>query len=112
MGISTHVLNTALGRPASGVRVALHRMEHEQWSLIGDTTTDLDGRALLLAQRDVSPSPGLYRLRFQTGAYFEVVGETSLYPQIDLHFAVRDGERHYHLPLLLTAHSYTTYRGS
>lgn len=112
MGVSTHVLNTALGRPAVGVAVALSRMEPSGWSLVAENMTDADGRAATLLPREASAAPGLYRLRFATGAYFAGLGVDTLFPEVDVRFEVRGGERHYHLPLLLTPNSYTTYRGS
>lgn len=112
MGVSTHVLNTALGRPAAGVAVALDRRSEGDWSLIAQDSTDADGRAATLLSRDLPAAPGLYRLRFATGAYFTALGTETLFPEVEVRFEVRPGELHYHLPLLLTPNSYTTYRGS
>lgn len=112
MGISTHILNTALGQPAAGVAVALHRMGPSGWSLVAESRTDADGRAGTLLPRDLPARAGLYRLCFATGAYFAALGTATLYPEIEVLFEVRAEEGHYHLPLLLTPNSYTTYRGS
>lgn len=112
MGISTHILNTALGQPAADVPVALYRMTPSGWSLITESRTDPDGRAATLLPRDAPAPAGLYRLSFATGAYFGALGIATLYPEVEVQFEVRAGERHYHLPLLLTPNSYTTYRGS
>ncbi len=112
MGISTHVLNTSLGRPAAGIAVALDRMAAGGWDPVAHDNTDTDGRAALLLPRKQAADPGIYRLRFATGAYFATLGAATLFPEIQVHFEVRAGELHYHLPLLLTPHSYTTYRGS
>lgn len=112
MGISTHVLNTSLGQPAVDVDVALDRMTTRGWTSMAQGATDTDGRAASLLPRNQPPDPGLYRLRFATGAYFANLGAATLYPEITVHFEVRAGELHYHLPLLVTSHSYTTYRGS
>lgn len=112
MGISTHVLNVALGQPAAGVAVVLDRMEQSGWRPVVACSTDAEGRAASLLSRDLPADPGLYRLRFGTGAYFAALGVETLFPEIEVHFNVQAGELHYHLPLLLTPHSYTTYRGS
>ena len=112
MGISTHILNTALGRPAAGVSVALDRKAESGWSQVAESMTDSDGRAAALLSSDAPADPGSYRLRFAVGAYFAAFGTETLFPEIEVHFEVRAGERHYHLPLLLTPNSYTTYRGS
>ena len=112
MGISTHVLNTSLGRPAAGVAVSLDRMAPGGWVPVAHGTTDPDGRAASLLPREQPADPGTYRLRFATGAYFANLGAATLFPEIQVHFDVRPNELHYHLPLLVTPHSYTTYRGS
>lgn len=112
MGVSTHILNTALGQPAAGVAVVLDRRAEEIWSLVAEGTTDVDGRAAALLPREIVAAAGLYRLRFATGAYFAGLGVDTLFPEVEVRFEVRAGERHYHLPLLLTPNSYTTYRGS
>ncbi len=112
MGVSTHVLNTALGLPAAGVAVALERRAATEWDLLSQTATDADGRAAALLPRDTPAAPGIYRLRFATGAYFISLGTETLFPEVEVRFEVRAGELHYHLPLLLTPQSYTTYRGS
>lgn len=112
MGISTHVLDTSLGRPAAGVGVGLERLDGAAWVAITEANTDADGRVPSLLPRDVAPETGVYRLRFATAAYFARIGVDGLYPSVEIQFVVRAGEQHCHLPLLLTANSYTTYRGS
>jgi 5-hydroxyisourate hydrolase len=100
--LSTHVLDTALGRPAAGVRVSLETADGEH---IGSGTTDADGRVGALAERLV---PGGYVLRFATGAY---LGADAFYPEVVVTFRV-GGDEHYHVPLLLSPYGYSTYRGS
>jgi 5-hydroxyisourate hydrolase len=106
--ITTHVLDTALGRPAAGVAVRLEKKEGETWVVVGASKTDADGRC-----SDLLPSApaGVFRLTFATGGYFQAMGRKSIYPEIAITF-ITSGEAHYHLPLLLTDNSYTTYRGS
>ena len=107
-GITTHVLDTVLGKPAAGVAVRLEKREGGTWTQVGASATDADGRCRDLAQ---DASDGVYRLTFETGAYMARNGRTSIYPEISITFN-HGGEAHYHLPLLLSDNSYTTYRGS
>ena len=111
--ISTHVLDTVTGKPAPGIPVRLDKWLPgtdclEEWQSIARGTTDPDGRCHHLAPE--APE-GLYRLRFDVHAYFGHRGRNSIYPEIIIHFQC-NGEAHYHLPLLLSDNSYTTYRGS
>jgi 5-hydroxyisourate hydrolase len=106
--ITTHVLDAVLGKPAAGIAIRLDKREGDAWVLVGESETDADGRC-----RDLAPyaGPGTYRLTFETGGYLASMGRTSIYPEISIVF-VCGGEVHYHLPLLLSDNSYTTYRGS
>ena len=112
MGISTHILDTALGRPAAAVPVTLARIENGDWSLINEAATDDDGRCKHLLPSTQTLQAGTYRIRFQTTAYFERNRLQGLYPYIEIVFTVSDEKQHYHIPLLLTANGFTTYRGS
>ena len=108
--ITTHVLDTSRGRPAAGVPVVLERAVDSGWQSVGRGTTDADGRVRdLLAS---TPEVGRYRLSFDTGAYFNAIGETGFYPEVSVTFVVGRGEEHYHVPLLLSPFGYSTYRGS
>jgi 5-hydroxyisourate hydrolase len=106
--ITTHVLDAVFGKPAAGVSVRLDRRNAEAWTSVASATTDADGRCRLLAQ---DAQFGIYRLTFDTGAYLRHAGRSTIYPEITVTFHC-DGEAHYHLPLLLSDNSYTTYRGS
>jgi len=106
--ITTHVLDTVLGRPAAGIAVKLERQQGGAWSEIGASATDGDGRCLDLAP---DAEAGTYRMTFATGKYFARAGRTSIYPEISIAFLCAN-EEHYHLPLLLSDNSYITYRGS
>jgi len=119
MGISTHILDTALGRPAADVPVSLAQWQGGDWALLNGTVTDADGRVKHLLPPEKALAVGLYRARFDTAAYYEAKGLTGLYPYVDIVFEVksqgpevRNSDQHYHVPLLLTANGYTTYRGS
>lgn len=111
--ISTHVLDTALGRPAAGVPVRLDRWDHSGiWILVGSAPTDGDGRCGQLLPETHVLSAGLYRLIFETESYFAAQRTQGLYPRVEIIFRVRPGETHFHIPLLLSPNGYTTYRGS
>jgi len=112
MGVSTHILDTALGRPAAEVPVTLDFMANGAWSLINQTVTDADGRCKHLLPPTHPLQRGTYRIHFETAAYFERNRLQGLYPYVEIVFVVSDKEQHYHIPLLLTANGYTTYRGS
>ena len=110
--ISTHVLDTSLGRPAAGVRVQLERRERDEWKAAGSGETNDDGRVPNLLPEGAAIAPGEYRLTFDTGLYFASSSTPTLYPTISIVFQAAAGQSHYHVPLLLSAFGYTTYRGS
>lgn len=111
--ITTHVLDTSRGRPAADVRVTLEQgSTSADWRVIGRGVTDADGRLRTLTPESGSLAPGVYRLVFQTDAYFAAQGVRAFYPHIVVSFEVADGTAHYHVPLLLSPFGYTTYRGS
>jgi 5-hydroxyisourate hydrolase len=110
VGISTHILDTTRGRPASGVEVTLEHAAPSGWTLLGRGATDADGRVkALLAD---SPAPGSYRITFQVGRYFEAAGVDAFYPEVAITFRVSGAGEHYHVPLLLNPFGFSTYRGS
>jgi 5-hydroxyisourate hydrolase len=111
--ISTHVLDTALGKPAAGIPVRLERREKSgNWLLLASARTDQDGRCSQLLPDENVLSAGLFRLAFDTESYFAATKITALYPLVEVTFQVRDGEAHFHIPLLLSPNGYTTYRGT
>ncbi|HEX8170333.1 MAG TPA: hydroxyisourate hydrolase [Thermoanaerobaculia bacterium] len=99
-GITTHVLDTAKGRPAAGVPLRLTR----DGAAIFEGATDVDGRARLVDRAE----PGVYALRFDTGAY----DANGFFPEATIVFRIDDATQHYHVPLLLSPFGYSTYRGS
>jgi 5-hydroxyisourate hydrolase len=111
--ITTHVLDTARGRPATGVPVVLERrLGPDDWEGVSRGETDSDGRLRTLLPDAAPLLPGTYRLIFDTRRYFEQQHLRSLYPQVIVVFEAVAGETSYHLPLLLNAFGYATYRGS
>jgi 5-hydroxyisourate hydrolase len=111
--ITTHVLDTARGVPAAGVHVTLEwSAQSGDWQRMGEGTTDPDGRLRTLMPDTGSAPTGIYRLRFETGAYFQSHGTAAFHPHITVTFEIVDGEAHHHVPLLVSPFGYTTYRGS
>lgn len=106
--ITTHILDAVLGKPAAAIAIRLEMQQDSGWEPVGNGVTDADGRC-----RDLAPDApaGTYRLTFSTGAYLADRDRTSIYPEISITFNC-SGDDHYHLPLLLSDNSYTTYRGS
>jgi 5-hydroxyisourate hydrolase len=127
--ITTHVLDAVLGKPAAGIYIRLETREAVaglgemtrddekaegesdrigDWVTVSVSATDADGRCRDLGQ---TAEEGIYRLTFFTGPYLKSRDRSTIYPEISITFTC-DGEQHYHLPLLLSDNSYTTYRGS
>jgi len=109
--VSTHVLDISRGRPAAGVPVALDRKDGSVFTRLKEGVTDADGRVKELVPEGQLAS-GTYRITFDTGAYFEAQGVEGFYPEASISFVIRDPAAHYHVPLLLSAFGYSTYRGS
>lgn len=109
--VSTHVLDIHRGRPAKDVPVTLERREDGAFVRLKDARTDADGRVKELVGEG-QLTAGTYRITFDTAAYFQAQGVEGFYPEAAIVFEIRDAEAHYHVPLLLSAHGYSTYRGS
>ena len=111
--ISTHVLDTALGRPAAGVRIILEQVEDTSAVVsLGVGETDADGRLRELLPAGQVLEPGDYRLRFDVGAYCAASKRETFYPSVMVEFRVTGPAAHYHVPLLVSPFGYSTYRGS
>ena len=108
--ITTHILDTTRGKPAEGVSVVLYQ-QHREWTEIARGITNSDGRIGDLLPKETVLPTGTYKLRFETGAYFEQLASSTFYPFVEITFTVTTGE-HYHVPLLLNPFGYATYRGS
>jgi 5-hydroxyisourate hydrolase len=117
MGLSTHVLDIAHGCPAAGMQVMLHRIEAHAAVLLKQVTLNADGRSpegpLL---ENAGLKPGNYRLSFAVASYFRAKGVVLPDPpflnHVSLEFGVAYPQQHYHVPLLVSPYSYSTYRGS
>ncbi len=109
MSISTHVLDTMRGSPAAGLAVRLERHEPDgDWKEVADAVTDADGRVRDLTDEELEA--GEYRLEFDTRPYFERSGLKAFYPAVSVIFSFDGG--HLHVPLLLSAYGYSTYKGT
>ena len=112
MTVSTHILDAVAGTPAAGVSVSLSKRDpDESWLLAEAGVTDADGRLRFTTET----TGGAYRLTFATGLYFSNVGRVGFYPEVVITFStvtLEGAPGHYHVPLLLSPYSYSTYRGS
>ncbi len=107
--LTTHILDTATGKPAVGVKVELYRREDSGAVLVTELLTNADGRTDTPLMNSEKFIPGRYELRFHIGAHFGGVGFLDVVP---IAVTLAAGEGHYHVPLLCTPWSYATYRGS
>lgn len=109
--ITTHVLDTALGKPAAGVHVLLEQQKSSGFREVGRGITNSDGRCLDLTA-DFTLSAGVYKLTFEPKEYFAASGRSTFYPSVPIIFEVTAANEHHHVPLLLSPFGYSTYRGS
>jgi len=114
--LTTHVLDTARGCPAAGLKIALYRLQNEARSHLADAVTNADGRTdapILPAEKFY---PGTYELVFHAGDYLRDSGQAGEPPlfldEVPIRFGMADAAAHYHVPLLLSPYGYSTYRGS
>lgn len=111
--ITTHVLDTAQGKPANGIAVKLAlRNANGEWHELAFGQTNDDGRIMNLLPADFQPAAGVYQMTFDTGGYFLRHGAKNFYPSVNIVFEITQPEQHYHVPLLLSPFGYSTYRGS
>ena len=110
--LTTHVLDTASGRPAAGLPIMLERSVEGAFVFVGSGTTNEDGRLDEPLVSDDGWASGVYRIRFDTGAYFSANGTPGFYPYVEVVFEVQNPDEHHHVPLLLSPYGYSTYRGS
>ncbi|NUO80413.1 hydroxyisourate hydrolase [candidate division KSB1 bacterium] len=111
--ITTHVLDTAQGRPASGIAVKLaQRNADGEWQDLAIGETNDDGRIMNLLPPDFHLAAGVYQMTFATENYFRRQGTKGFYPFVSITIEIVQPEQHYHVPLLLSPFGYSTYRGS
>ncbi len=107
--LTTHVLDTANGRPGAGIALDLSMLQGGEWKLVKSVRTNSDGRTEAPLLEGESFRPGAYELVFHVGSYFKSQGFLDLVP---VRFVIIDAGAHYHVPLLCSPWGYTTYRGS
>ncbi|MBX9951919.1 MAG: hydroxyisourate hydrolase [Candidatus Obscuribacterales bacterium] len=110
--ITSHVLDASRGKPAQGVPLVLERNADGKWVELSRASTNSDGRAPDLWSDGMKLETGIYRLTFDTQKYFESIGVRGFYPHVPIVFEIHDAGQHYHVPLLISPFSYSTYRGS
>ncbi len=110
--ITTHVLDTASGKPAAGIDLTLSQFIDNEWKLISGGTTNQDGRVSDLLAENRILEAGRYKILFVTEDYFQKQGIKAFYPYADVVFEIEGDGQHYHIPLLLSPFAYSTYRGS
>ena len=109
--ISTHILDTTLGKPAANVPVSLLHLKDGIWIKIADAYTDNDGR-VKASWSSIHIYGGIYKMYFKVDEYFKNIGTDAFYPFVEVVFKVNEQAEHYHVPLLLNPFGYATYRGS
>ncbi|KAG9094533.1 hypothetical protein FS749_012255 [Ceratobasidium sp. UAMH 11750] len=110
--VTCHVLDSTLGKPAANVNVRLEVMDGSSFTTLASGQTDSDGRCTTLLPSEPRLQAGVYKMIFNTGEYFEKDKRDTFYPVVEIIFQLAKPEEHYHIPLLLSPWSYTTYRGS
>jgi 5-hydroxyisourate hydrolase len=108
--VTSHVLDSTLGKPAEGVPVSLDSFVTGEWMPVASALTDADGRVSTLGPDALQA--GRYRVTFDTARYFTGLGQRAFYPEVSVVFELADEGEHYHIPLLLSPFAYSTYRGS
>jgi len=109
--LTTHVLDTSIGKPAAEVSITLQHYHSNSWAIMASGMTNSDGRIGELLPPGKVLTHGKYRMIFDTGAYFKRQDIKTFYPEVIIEFQIFD-ESHYHIPLLLSPFGYSTYRGS
>ena len=111
--ITTHILDLSAGKPASGVRVALARLQDGRRTPLGSGVTDSEGRLREIVKGGAGQlDAGIFELTFETGVYFTEKGIKPFHPRVTVTVEITDAGQHYHVPLLISPYGYTTYRGS
>lgn len=110
--LSSHILDITSGKPASGVRIALSKMNPDStWQQVDERRTDRNGRVSDFLKISDTAHNGIYKLTFYTKPYFEALRQPTFYPFIEVIFEL-SGDAHYHVPITVSPYGYATYRGS
>jgi 5-hydroxyisourate hydrolase len=109
--LTTHILDTTVGKPAADVSITLYHQDVDSWREIAKGVTNKDGRVADLLQKEALLEHGVYKLRFDTKPYFDKLNTRTFYPFVEITFEITTND-HYHVPLLLNPFGFSTYRGS
>ena len=110
--LSSHILDIHTGKPASGVNIILSKQDTSgQWSIVEERMTDVNGRVKDFLEETPDGHRGIYKLTYMVGPYFELQGQDSFYPFIEVVFQIKDNA-HYHVPITLSPYGYSTCRGN
>jgi len=109
--LTTHALDTSIGKPANKMLITLQSFKDEEWKPMSVGITNNDGRIMDVIAPGQYLSPGVYKMVFKTGDYYKNNNQKGFYPEVDIQFEVTD-ESHYHVPLLINPFGFSTYRGS
>jgi len=104
--ITTHLLNTSTGKPASNINVSLYFLDEKTWTLLGKGVSNADGRVSDLLPTDHVLKKGQYKINF------DVSTVSTFYPEASITFNIANTNEHYHIPLLISGYGFSTYRGS
>ncbi|MBL4906091.1 MAG: hydroxyisourate hydrolase [Sneathiella sp.] len=114
--LTTHILDTASGKPGANIQIQLYFLNDDSWEMVLETVSNDDGRCDSPLLEGDALKVGKYELVFHAGDYFENQGidlpETKFLDEVVLRFGIPDANEHYHVPLLVSPYSYSTYRGS
>jgi len=110
--ITSHILDTSIGKPATGVLITLLQQQGDDWVMLGSAPTNEDGRVGDFIGSDNVLSAGIYKLTFSLSDYYARLNTASFYPYAEVAFEIAGDGQHYHVPLLLNPFGYSTYRGS
>jgi 5-hydroxyisourate hydrolase len=111
-GITTHVLDTAKGKPGVGINIVLEKKISSGYERIGGGRTNNDGRLPGLLDENYNLEKGIYRISFDTESYYKEQGQKCFYPEASIVFEIENPSEHFHVPLLISGYGYSTYRGS
>ena len=109
--LTSHILDTSIGKPAKDVAVLLEYFHAGSWRKISEAISNSEGRIVNFIDEEKVLEMGLYRLIFDTASYFSRLNMKTFFPKVTIEFEITDGS-HYHVPLLLSPYGYSTYRGS
>ena len=109
--LTTHILDTTRGKPAQGIPIVLYQQQDKEWIEKAKGITNTEGRIVDFLSKDVLLDFGIYKLKFNTLDYFDILAIETFYPYIEIVFEIKTND-HYHVPLLLNPFGFSTYRGS